>query len=118
MDLLGYGDSILEYDPGDDLQVHPVLSREIVEGEQRLSVFPRALGGLRVLRFVGRKEGIERPTGLRACGRNPDSLHQQLLRPLLEDFGPCVPDLARDPWVPGRDYLVVSHAAYLLPGER
>ncbi len=49
-----------------------MLGGEAVEGELGILILREALGDLRVLRFVGREEGIERRLRIRACCHHPD----------------------------------------------
>ncbi len=52
--------------------MRPVLSREVVEGEQRLAIFRELLSGLRILRTVMTHEAFEGGVGLLAGRRHPD----------------------------------------------
>src|SRR5688572_14006949 len=53
-------------------QVHPVLGRKVIEGEQRGTVLLQALGRLRVLRLKGRKKTVEGELSLTTRRRHPD----------------------------------------------
>jgi hypothetical protein len=55
-------------------QVVPVLGREVVEGEQRLSIFPQAFGDLVVFDGIGLDEGVERCFGVLPCLGHRDLL--------------------------------------------
>ena len=44
-----------------------------------------------------------------------DGLDQQLSRSLPKDFGQCIPDSIRDPWILQRHYCIVSHNGVFTP---
>jgi hypothetical protein len=52
----------------------PVLCREVIEGQQRFSVFLKALGGLGIFGLIHRHEAIESFVSLLPTGRHPNLL--------------------------------------------